>query len=212
MPNSNSTKNKHLTFDDRLEIQGGLSHGMTFKALSKRIGKDPTTISKEVKKHLALKPANVKTSTLGGKPIDAKPCPLLLKAPFVCNPCKKRYHCALQKQVYDAKAAQNAYKALLSESREGTPLNKEDFYKADAVIAEGIKKGQHLYHILQSNELGISKSTVYRHLHKGYLSVGRLEFPRIVKFKARKQHRGEYIPKTAKIGRTHDDFLAYISE
>jgi len=29
----------------------------------------------------------------------------------------------------------------------------------------------------------------------------KLDFPRVVKFKARKQHRDDYIPKAAKVGR-----------
>ena len=46
-----TTKNKHLSLEDRIEIQECLYKGMTFKAIAKRIGKDPTTISKEVKLH-----------------------------------------------------------------------------------------------------------------------------------------------------------------
>ena len=45
-------KNKHLTLDDRMEIQECLNKGMTFKAIAKRIEKDPTTVSKEVKLHV----------------------------------------------------------------------------------------------------------------------------------------------------------------
>lgn len=45
-------KYKHLTKDDRDEIQECLNHGMTFKAIAQRISKDQTTISKEVKKHI----------------------------------------------------------------------------------------------------------------------------------------------------------------
>lgn len=41
-------KYKHMTLDDRIEIQSCLSKGMTFKAIAQRIGKDPTTISKWV--------------------------------------------------------------------------------------------------------------------------------------------------------------------
>ena len=52
MPDKGSTKYKHLTENERLEIQQCLDHGMTFKAIGKRVGKDQTTISKEVKKHL----------------------------------------------------------------------------------------------------------------------------------------------------------------
>jgi len=58
------------------------------------------------------------------------------------------------------------------------PLNRESFYEMDAAIAEGLKKGQHLYRISQSQNLGASKSAIYR-----YLSAGKMDFPRVVKFK-----------------------------
>jgi len=213
MPDLNSTKNKHLTSDERSELQGCLDHGMTFKAIARRIGKDPTTISKEVKKHLSVQPMSVKKTTIDGKPIDDKPCPSLLKAPFVCNPCKKRrYQCSYQKHLYLAKTAQSEYESLLVEAREGIPLNKEQFYEVDSVITKGVKKGQHLYHIMKSNDLGVSKSTVYRHLHRGYLTASKVEFPRVVKFKARKKRREEYVPKAAKLGRTYADFLMFKDE
>ena len=35
----NEKKNKHMTLDDRIEIQECLSKGMTFKAIGERIGK-----------------------------------------------------------------------------------------------------------------------------------------------------------------------------
>jgi IS30 family transposase len=213
MTDLNSRKSKHLTLDDRLEIQAGLNQGMTFKAIALRIGKDQTTLSKEVKKHLIVNPVPIAPPGNRNIPGEKKPCPLLLKAPFVCNPCKKRHvYCAFQKQLYNAKTAQRAYESLLSEAREGIPLNKDEFYKMDAILSGGIKMGQHLYHILQTNQLNLSKSTAYRHLHRGYLSVGALDFPRVVKFKARKSEKRDYIPKAAKLGRSHDDFLAYLEE
>lgn len=210
MTGLNTKKNKHLTMDERQEIQDCLSHGMTFKATAARIGKDQTTVSKEVKKHLTVNPAPIKYMDRDRTILENPVCPKLLKAPFVCNPCpKKSTHCAFQKQLYRATDAQNGYESLLSEAREGIPLNKQDFYDMDAVISDGIKRGQHLYHILQSNNLGISKSTVYRHLHRGYLSVGNLDFPRVVKFKARRLPKVDYVPKAAKIGRSYDDFLSF---
>ena len=42
----NEKKNKHMTLDDRIEIQECLSKGMTFKAIGERIGKSQTTISR----------------------------------------------------------------------------------------------------------------------------------------------------------------------
>jgi transposase, IS30 family len=213
MTDSISRKNKHLTLDERIEIQDCLNRGMTFKSVAQRIGKDQTTVSKEVKRHLAVNPSPIKRIARDGTPLENVVCPLLLKAPFVCNPCKRRHtHCAFQKQLYHARTAQNAYESLLTEAREGIPLNKEAFYEVDAIVSSGIKRGQHLYHIMKTNNLGISKSTVYRHLQRGYLSVGKLDFPRVVKFKLRKPKRMEFIPKAAKYGRTHDDFLSYIEE
>jgi IS30 family transposase len=213
MTDQNSKKNKHMTDEDRLEIQQCLDHGMTFKAIAQRIGKDQTTISKEVKKHISASFVEIPVKDQNGMPVEKVICPSLLKAPFVCNPCsKRRARCAFEKQLYIAKKAHNEYKSLLSEAREGIPLNKQEFYEIDKVVTDGIKQGQHLYHIMETSDLGVSKSTVYRHLHRGYLSVSKLEFPRVVKFKPRKQHPHEYVPKAVKLGKTYDDFLAYIEE
>lgn len=205
-------KNKHMTLEDRHEIQMCLDRGMTFKAIASRIGKDQTTVSKEVKKHLVVKSENASIYNVSqGMPIVTPPCPELLKAPFVCNGCKKRRtRCAYQKQLYIAKDAQDEYRTLLVEAREGIPLNKERFYEIDEILSSGIKKGQHLYHIMQSNELGISQATAYRHLHRGYLSVKKLDFPRVVKFKPRRKQHVDFIPKSAKVGRTYTDFLNHI--
>jgi len=148
-----------------------------------------------------------------GSPLPTPPCPQLIKAPFVCNACKKkRIPCPFKKQFYYAKIAHQEYESLLSEAREGIPLTKESFYETDRIVSDGIKRGQHPYHISQSNNLGVSKSTVYRHLHRGYLSVSPIDFPRVVKFKARKEKRGEYIPKGLKVGRSYRDFQLFTEE
>jgi IS30 family transposase len=178
---------------------------MTFKAIGKHIGKDQTTISKEVKKHIQVhNPQNCTNPTAV--------CPTLLKSPYVCNPCPKRKVCRLPRHMYAAKTAQSEYEDLLVEARSGIPLGKEEFYEVDRIVSDGIKRGQHLYHILQTNQLNVSKSTVYRHLKQGYLSVSAVEFPRVVKFKPRRVHRSECIPKAFKVGRTYEDFLAYVDE
>ena len=98
----------------RIEIQECLYKGMTFKAIAKRIGKDPTTVSKEVKLH-----GQTYTS---GHTHTQETCPKLLKAPFVCNGCEKqsRSACTYPRRKYSAKAAQMEYELTLRESREGT--------------------------------------------------------------------------------------------
>jgi len=213
MPGKESTKSKHLTQEERQEIQDCLKHGMSFKDIGRRIGKDQTTISKEIKKHVVVRPSAGRRVSEEGTSIPKTICPLLLKAPFVCNPCQK-YHgsCGFDRQVYVAKKAQESYKELLREARTGIPLNKEEFYRTDRIIADGVKRGQHLYHILHSHDLGVSKSTVYRHLKLGYLSISTLDMPRVLKFKPRARRHTPCIPKALKVGRAHADFLTYTQQ
>ena len=75
-------RNKHMTLNDRIEVQECLSKGMTFKVIGERIGKKQTTISGEVKIH--MEPYTnffVRTDEV---------CPKLLRAPFVYNGCEKK--------------------------------------------------------------------------------------------------------------------------
>ena len=44
-------KNKHLTAEERKVIEDSLNHKMTYASIASALGKDPTTISKEVKAH-----------------------------------------------------------------------------------------------------------------------------------------------------------------
>ena len=49
---------KHLTYDDRLAIQAGLQQGLKVAQIAKNIGKDRSTVGREIKAHRRL----VKTS------------------------------------------------------------------------------------------------------------------------------------------------------
>lgn len=46
---------KHLTFEQRVEIEKGLTENKSFAAIARIIGKDPSTISKEVRLHAHTK-------------------------------------------------------------------------------------------------------------------------------------------------------------
>ncbi|AEL10979.1 MULTISPECIES: IS30 family transposase [Streptococcus] len=196
------TKHKHLTLSDRNDIQLGLERSETFKAIGQSILKDPTTVSKEVKRN-----RQVRESTCHNLP-----CPLLDKAPFVCNGCpKRRQNCGYKKIFYLAKQAQKQYEQTLGEAREGTPLNSKTFWDMDKVISDGVKKGQHIYHILKTHNLDVSSSTVYRHIRKGYLSIAPIDLARAVKFKERRKSKLPSIPKEAKKGRSYEDFQNYLA-
>lgn len=202
----NEKKNKHMTLQERIEIQECLSKGMTFKAIARRIGKDPTTVSREVKQHSALhRNGFVKTD---------ETCPLLLKAPFVCNGCDKRAHsnCIYPRRIYVAKNAQTEYRTVLVEAREGIPLNKEEFYQNEQIISDAVRAGQHIFHAIHANNLPVSKTTVYRHIQKGYYSISPIDLPRAVKFKPRAQHHPDFVPKGVRVGRSFADYLGFMEQ
>ena len=77
-------KGKHLTLDNRQQIQLGLNEGRSFKDIAVNLGKDPSTISKEVRNHITLK------KTQGFNPCaNYKECTHYRD---ICSVCTKRYY------------------------------------------------------------------------------------------------------------------------
>lgn len=88
-----SEKNKHMHYEDRLEIQECLNKGMALKAIGQKIGKDTTTVSKEVKRHLKdYENCFVKSDEV---------CRKLLAAPYVCNDCEYRSRSSCRSHNHD---------------------------------------------------------------------------------------------------------------
>jgi len=75
---------RHMSLDDRIYIEQALEKSMTFKDISKFVCKDPTTISKEVKKHRMLK---VRSSF--NNPNNCR----LMKQCVVTNLCGEAFGC-----------------------------------------------------------------------------------------------------------------------
>lgn len=163
-------KHTHLTLDNRIDIQQMLRDGFNFKMIANSLKKDPCTISKEVRKHIFVKGSTCTVKDKHGKEIK-EICIKLTKPPYVCNACKKRTYCHMEKHLYDGKYAQNEYEKLLKESREGIPLTKESFYEVDKIISEGVRKGQHIYHIVQTKRGGRTKTWTHIRALKGVIYV-----------------------------------------
>ena len=47
---------KHLTFSDRVYIEQELMQGSSFRNIAAGLGKDPSTISKEIRLHCSVAP------------------------------------------------------------------------------------------------------------------------------------------------------------
>ena len=144
MTTNKGSKHKHLTLDDRIKIQEMLGSGENLKSIAIELNKDPGTVSKEIRKHILIKERTYTLKDEYGKELN-EICDKLTKAPYVCNGCSRRRYCHMEKHLYEARRAHNEYRELLSQAREGIPLTKESFYEMDAIISDGIKRGQHIY-------------------------------------------------------------------
>lgn len=209
--NQTSRKNKHLTLDDRITIEHMLKSGANFKEIAAVLGKDPSTISREIRHNLIFMTNSFTRYDEQGRIVN-EVCPKLARPPYVCNACHRFRHCRCRRFVYMAKKAQKRYELLLRDARTGIPLNSAEFYEYDRVLSTAIKNGQHLYQALSANEIPIPVSTAYRYAANGFFSFTAMDLPRKVSFKHRKHRSTSPVPSKAKKGHTYQDFLAYISK
>jgi transposase, IS30 family len=200
---------KHLTLEQRMDIQLGLKEGLSLKALSERINKSPRTISNEIKTHLERKENNKFMLTQTQKHV----CHQHLRYPYVCDACPFKVQCTSDRYTYDAKRADKAYHMTLSVSRRAIHLDAYELAQVDDVLKRGIELGQSPAHIKASHpELPITERTIYRYLNQRILSTELYKLRNIVKMKPRKKKREEPLDNGIYLGRTFYDYLAFIHQ
>ncbi|MEG2610131.1 MAG: IS30 family transposase, partial [Bacilli bacterium] len=143
------------------------------------------------------------------------PCEKLKKTPFVCNGCKARSGCRRERLTYYARKADDSYKELITNCRQGISLTNEEIYNINQVITPLIKKGQttnHLY-INHPEVLDFSKSSFYRYINDGVFEFKPLDFPRIVKYKKRKnKKRRTRQEREILTNRKYEDFIEFTTK
>jgi len=179
---------RHLTLKQRNMIQEGLYNGLNFSQIAAFICKDPTTLSKEVRRYRKPWVSNfskaVKFSVKcvhsdecrknrlcgngdcgrceGGfkkcASFKKETCPKVAKAPYVCNGCGNRAYCKLEKYIYDATYADREYRRTLSESRKGCRAGEPEIAKLKEIVEPLMEKGQSLQHIHASHKEEIGVS------------------------------------------------------
>lgn len=215
-------KNAYLTLSERIIIESCLKDGISFKQIAREVGKDPSTISKEVRGHFKVIEKDTYDSCRHRRECKrfsdlCNPCKLqfgkfcrqcskikcfticpdfeemvcqkLQKPPYVCNGCKERGGCKLRRHLYDAKFAQNEYEAVRSESRQGFATDPAELRRIDNIISPLVKQGQSIHQICTNNAdvIMLDERTIYNYIDAGLLSVGNLDLPRKVRYKARKK-------------------------
>lgn len=229
---SSNNKNLHLTVQERIIIEKGIENGSTKAAIALTIGKDKSTVGKEIKKHRELvhkssykiNCANMKNCShnhVCDNCADFKPftCSRRDRSPGACNGCSKYTYCRYDKYRYKADFSHKKYREDLVDSRTGINMSYEECKSMADIIVPLIKAGHSPYHIVTNHpELNISEKTLYNYIENGiFREFGLLDIDLRIKTKRKitKKASNKYKKREDKKylnGRTYDDFINYTAE
>ena len=220
--------NTHLTLEERRVIQVGIENGSTKKAISDTIGKDPTTVAKEIRAHRKLKPRNTfNRPILCGNRKECKKKQCIAKcenfeepkcrrrdvSPGACNKCATLSKCVLNKFFYNAEDAHSEYRRDLVDFREGINLTTKERDKLGEIIAPLLKKGQSVHQILSAHpEISQSERTLYYYIESGVFSAFDVNCFSLKEQVQRKKFKEKYKKRKEPAcykGHTYVDFLAF---
>lgn len=230
-----SNKYSHLTISDRQIIETGIKNNSSKKAIAKTIGKDNSTIAKEIKEHRTctykcnypLECLNqnkcvyehkCNTACLEYKPFI---CKRRDRSPGACNGCTKYTYCRFTKYKYVASDAQHEYKMSLSESRIGVNATVKSIKELGERIKPLLDKGQSVYSILLNNpDIPYSAKTIYTYIEDGIftsagIAINNLDLKRQVRRRINKEKKAIYAPRKDRAylkGRTYKEFEEYKQE
>ena len=226
---------KHLSLDERFDIENSLCKGMSFKEIGRNIGKYCTTISREIRNHYIVKNTGAigrqfnnciyrSTCPNRGKNCNLtnctefkeQKCNLLNKPPYICNGCKYKNKCTLTKHFYDAVYAHEEYVSTLSEVRSGVMIHQEEINTLNEILTPLIcEQNQSIHQALlnNKNKIMFSDKSIYKYVDLGILNVRNIDLPRKVRFRNRTKPTTVYkIDKKCLENRTYEDYLNYIEE
>lgn len=227
-----NNKNLHLTVQERIIIEKGIENGSTKAAIALTIGKDKSTVGKEIKKHRELvhkssykiNCSNMKNCSHNHVCVncaDFKPftCNRRDRSPGACNGCSKYTYCRYDKYRYKADFSHKKYREDLVDSRTGINMSYEECKAMADIIVPLIKAGHSPYHIVTNHpELNISEKTLYNYIENGiFREFGLLDIDLRIKTKRKitKKASNKYKKREDKKylnGRTYDDFINYTAE
>ena len=206
----------HLSYEDRKNIEDGLNENKSINQIAQEINRSHSSILREIDRNkIYSKPNGYGTYKNNNYDRDIS-CNRLAKSPYVCNGCKSRSGCRKERYTYYARKADDSYREVKSEARKGINLTPEEVYTINTTLTPLIKKGQTINHLYINHPdiLDFSKPSFYNYVNNGVFEFGPLDFPRIVKYKKRKNSTKRRTRKEREIltGRTYDDFIDYIAK
>lgn len=205
----------HLSYEDRKNIEDGLNENKSINQISKEINRSHSSILREIDRNKKYsEPSSWNNYKINHSDLVLS-CERLKHSPYVCNGCKSRSGCRKVRWTYYAREADNSYKEVKSEARKGINLTAEEIYKINSILTPLIKKGQTINHLYINHPdiLDFSKPSFYNYVNNGVFEFSPLDFPRIVKYKKRKNSKNRRTRKEREIliNRKYDDFQKFIS-
>ncbi len=226
--------NSHLTLEERRIIRAGIDNGSTKTAIAQTIGKDNSTVGKEIKLHRLLsykcslplecnayrKCTHERHCTLDCPDYVPFHCNRRDRSPGACNGCGNMSYCRFDKYVYNPEKADLEYRLTLVDSRQGVNLTVSEAKAMADIIKPCLERGLSPYAILQIHpELGVCEKTIYNYIEDDIFhevagitvmdlrrQVGRkLPKKKVNTYKKRQDH------KHLK-GRYFKDYLSYMEE
>jgi len=221
--------NTHLTLQDRQIIQKGIESRSSKVAIAQTIGKDPTTVAKEIRKHRDLKRRNAfnqKSICIHLKQCHGckrkcskyqeQTCSKRDRSPGACNKCPNIQKCHLDKYFYNANFAHQKYRYDLVNSREGINITEAQRDEIANVIVPLINHGQSIYQILSSHkEINLSEKTLYNYIDMGVFKKYGLINLSLKEKVTRKEFKDKYKKRKQPAnytGRKYEDYLNFIKE
>ena len=232
-----NNKNCHLTLEERRIILEGIQNGSHKSAIAETLGKDKSTIGKEIKLHrvrthkfsLPLECAVYQKCKYGRVCESSCPgyrpfhCSRRDRSPGACNGCSNWSHCHFDKFRYDPDQADDEYHKTLVDSRQGVNLTEKEAEKLAAAVRPLLDQGLSPYQIIKIHpELGISEKTLYNYIDWGVFSslpdnirITNMDLRRKVSRKMPKKVSSLYKKRESKAylhGREYKDYKAFIAE
>ena len=198
--------NKHLTLDERKIIQTGIENRSNKVDIARTIGKDSTTVAKEIRKHRTFKPRNqfiypsicIQRQECGGckkqcSRYEEIKCKKRDKSPGACNKCPKIATCHLDKYFYYATNANEEYKNDLVDFREGINMTTLEVKELANILKPLLDQGQSLYQIKSSHkEIKQCIKTLYNYIEMGVFKEYGIDNFSLKEQVNRKQFKNKY--------------------
>ena len=210
------TNYNQLNISQRETIQILFNKDKSFTDIGLAIGKDRTTVSKEIKRNRYIKSNFYDAFDINGINKAVDNCNKL-KNCYVCNNCPNKSICNKHHLFYDYRLAQKHYEEQLVNSRTGVDIKPNEIDEIEKQIVPLIKNNKQSVNQVFINHpdvLFFSKTTFYKYVDIGVLSLTNSDLPKKIRYKKRKHTKNKENKREIALlkGRRYEDFILYSTE